>query len=422
MSNTLAIAATTATLRNLLLGQVPSLDSDLADLEVTTQPPDLARKGVTKAQLNLFLYQTVVNAAWRNLDMPRQVRPGETAAPPLALNLHYMITAYGRGDSDNDALNHRVLGGAMSVLHDHMVLGRGEISVALPNNDLADQFERLRITPLAFSPEEMWKLWTTFQTPYRVSMGYEVTVVLIDSRTPVRASLPVLRRGDADRGVTAVAGAAPSLKQIRYPRSQPAARLGEDIVIIGEQLRVADTIARFTSLRLAAPVELAPTAGSGAGEVNVHLPDKADDAGALSRWAPGFYTVGLVVKRSGVPPIASNEGVFALAPRIGVAPSNAAAGTVNLTLTCEPRIATGQTVRLLISKHPKLPPESIPPNSITTPADAAQPSTLTFSVPGVAAGVYTVRLRVDGADSVPVVYSGTPPVPSFDPAQQVTVT
>jgi hypothetical protein len=310
----------------------------------------------------------------------------------------------------------------MSVLHDHMVLDRSEIRAALPNNDLADQFERLRITSLAFSPEEMWKLWTTFQTPYRVSMGYEVTVVLIDSRTPARASLPVLRRGEADRGVTAVASAAPSLKEIRYPRSQSAVRLGEDIVIAGEHLGVADTIARFTSLRLVTPVTLVPIDGSVPGEINVHLPDKATDAMALARWAPGFYTVGLVVKRSGIPPIGSNEVVFALAPRVGVAPNRAAAGIVKLTLTCAPRIAEGQIVLLLLGKNPRLPPESFPPDTITTPLDTGQPSTLTFSVPGVAAGVYTVRLRVDGVDSVPVVYSGTPPVPSFDPAQQVTVT
>ncbi len=141
----------------------------------------------------------------------------------------------------------------MSVLHDHMVLDRSEIRAALPNNDLADQFERLRITPLAFSPEEMWKLWTTFQTPYRVSMGYEVTVVLIDTRTPARASLPVLQRGEADRGVTAVARAAPSLKEIGYPRSQPAVRLGEDIVIAGER-------------RARGPRSAVCGAGSGSGE------------------------------------------------------------------------------------------------------------------------------------------------------------
>ena len=105
MSNALAIAACTATLRNLLLAGIPALDSSLSDLQVTTQPPDLARRNVTTSQLNVFLYQTVVNAAWRNLDMPRQVRPGETGAPPLPLNLHYLLTAYGRGENDNDAVS-----------------------------------------------------------------------------------------------------------------------------------------------------------------------------------------------------------------------------------------------------------------------------------------------------------------------------
>ena len=42
--------------------------------------------------------------------MPRQLRPGESGTPPLALNLHYLLTAYGRGESDNDAVSHRVHG------------------------------------------------------------------------------------------------------------------------------------------------------------------------------------------------------------------------------------------------------------------------------------------------------------------------
>ncbi len=415
MSNTLAIAAATNTLRNLLLSGIPLLDADLSDLEVTAQPPDLARKGVTKAQLNVFLYQTILNGAWRNLDMPRQVRSGEVGAPPLALNLHYLITAYGRGESDNDAMSHRVLGGAMSVLHDHPVLGRDEIGVALSNNDLGEQFERLRITPLAMTIEEMSKLWTVFQTQYRVSAAYEVTVVLIDSRTPVRSALPVLRRGQEDRGVATVAGLAPALHEISPPRSQPAARLGEDIVIVGEQLTIADTTGRFTSSRLAQPIELAPTSGSSSAEFIVHLPDKTEDATALSRWVPGFYTVALVVKKSGVPPIASNEIAFALAPQITVSPTSATPGTVNLTMTCEPRIVAGQRVLLLFGDR------QVEPDSITNPADASQPTTLAFTVPGVAAGSYVVRLRVDGVDSIPVIYGGAPPVPSFDPAQMVTV-
>lgn len=415
MSNALAIAATTATLRNLLLAQIPVLDGDLSDLEVTTQPPDVARKGVTKAQLNLFLYQTVMNGAWRNLDMPLQVRSGESGAPPLALNLHYLATAYGRGESDNDTVSHRVLGGAMSVLHDHPLLGRGEIGVALPGNDLGDQFERLRITPLAMGVEELSKLWTAFQTQYRVSAAYQVTVVLIDSRIPARSALPVLTRGSDDRGVKTLAGSAPVLSEIRLPRFQHAARLGEDITIVGRQLASADATLRFTSSRLTQPIELAPQPDAGGTELMVHLPDKTEDANALSRWAPGFYAAALVVKQNGLPPIASNELAFALAPRIGVTPNTAAPGTVNLTLTCEPRIVTGQRVLLLFGDR------QADAASITTPVDTTQPTTLNFTLSDVASGSYVVRLRVDGVDSIPVIQSGTPAMPAFDPAQKVTV-
>lgn len=415
MSNALAIAATTASLRNLLLSQMPTLDADLSDLEVTTQPPDLARKGITKAQLNLFLYQTALNGAWRNMDMPRQVRPGETGAPPLALNLHYLITAYGRGESDNDVVSHRVLGGAMSVLHDHPLLSRSEIGLALPNNDLAEQFERLKITPLPMALEELSKLWAAFQTQYRISAAYEVTVLLIDSRTPVRSALPVLTRGEGDRGVATVASTAPQLREIRPLRSQPAARLGEDVAILGDGLTSTDTMVRFVSPRLAQPIELAPNSGGSSSQIDVHLPSKTEDANALSRWAPGFYTVALVQKRSGVPPISSNELAFALAPQITVTPLVIPPGPVTLTLTCEPRIVAGQRILLLGGGG------QLEPASVVTPADPTQPTTLTFTAPGAPPGRYVLRLRVDGVDSIPVIQSGTPPLPSFDPAQTVTV-
>ena len=415
MSNTLAIAATTSTLRNLLLTQIPSLDSDLSDLEVTIAPPDLARKGITKAQLNLFLYQTVMNGAWRNLDAPRQVRPGETGSPPLALNLHYLVTAYGRGEADNDGVSHRVLGGAMSVLHDHPVLSQSEIASSLPNNDLAAQFERLRITPLAVGVEEMSRLWTVFQTQYRISTAYEVTVVLIDSRAQTRAALPVLTRGPGDRGIATTTGAAPNIDEIRPPNLQPAARQGEDIYIVGSQLQSADAVVRFTSTRLKQPIEIAPQPGGTASEIRIHLPDETDDPNAMSDWVPGFYTAALVVTHAGVPPLLSNPAAFALAPRITASPTTAPPGTLNLTLTSAPRIASDQRVVLILGER------QIMPSTVTSPVDVTQPTQLTFSVPGVNAGSYVVRLRVDGADSIPVVYSGTPPVPSFDPDQKVTV-
>ncbi|HEV7518237.1 MAG TPA: Pvc16 family protein, partial [Thermoanaerobaculia bacterium] len=83
MSNALAIAAATATLQHLL-GQVARVD---------LLSPDNAGKA-SGDRVNLFLYQTSLDAAWRNQDMPGRVKPGETAGPPLPLNLYYLLTAY----------------------------------------------------------------------------------------------------------------------------------------------------------------------------------------------------------------------------------------------------------------------------------------------------------------------------------------
>ena len=413
MSNVLAIAATTRTLRNLLLAQMPLLDSELSDLEVTLQPPDLARKGITKAQLNLFLYQVVANAAWRNMDMPGQVRPGETAPPALALNLHYLITAWGRGDSDSEALSHRVLAAAMSTLHDRPVLDPTDIRNALPDNDLAGQFERVRLTPLAQSVDELSRLWTAFQTNYRVSTAYEATVVLIDSGASSRAPLPVLRRGPEDRGVIAGTGAAAVLETLDYPRSQPAVRLGEDIVLGGRQLTLDHAVVRFSSPRLDAPIDRPPTAGETRGTLAVHLGTAAEDPDALARWAPGVYTVALRVERPGLPALLSNELPLVLAPSITLSPLATAPGDVLLDVACSPRLRDGQRVFLLFGDR------QLPPQSISNPGDAHQPTALVFSIPAVGAGTYTVRLRVDGADSIPVDFSGS--APAFDASQQVVV-
>jgi hypothetical protein len=413
MSNVLAIAATTRTLRNLLLAQMPVLDTELSDLEVTLQPPDVARKGISKAQLNLFLYQVVANAAWRNLDLPGQVRPGETAPPPLALNLHYVITAWGRGESDIDALSHRVLAAAMSALHDRGVLDGNDIRNALADNDLASQIERVRVTPLPQSVDELSRLWTAFQTNYRTSAVYEAAVVLIDSQAATRAPLPVLRRGAQDRGVIASASAAAVLEALDCPRHQSAVRLGEDIVLNGRQLGTQDAVARFSSPRLDAPIDIAPLAGE-AGSLRVHLADSSEDTTAAARWAPGIYTVALRVQPPGLPPLLSNELPLALAPRIALGSLAAAAGDFVLNLTCTPRIRDGQRVFLLFGDR------VLVPASLSNPADTQQPTALAFQLTGVAAGTYTVRLRVDGADSIPVDFSGG--VPAFAANQQVVVT
>jgi hypothetical protein len=368
----------------------------------------------------VFLFQTVANAAWRNQNLPTQAGPGELGRPPLALNLHYLLTAYG-DDTDDESVSHRVLGGAMSVLHDHALLGRDEIRGVLAGNDLAEQFERLRVTPLTLPMDEMSKLWTALQTNYRVSAGYEVTVVLIDSLSPGRAPLPVLRRGKDDRGPAASAQLAPQLRELLYPRAQQAARLGERVILKATPLDRAKTSLRLSSTRLAAPLLLPPLPGNAPDEIAFELPAAADPAAA--DWVSGWYTVAAVVGGVDEPKLVSNELAFALAPTIAIAPvisvnaDDPALRDVAINLTAVPRCRAGQRVLLAFGDRQidALSPPVPPP--LPAPPPAYDPD---FAVVGVApAQTALVRLRVDGVDSIPVIQTGAPPLPAFDPAQQV---
>ena len=171
MSDSLAIAAVTSALRQRLQR---TLDASLPGTRVTIRPPDKARDSQTGNQVNLFLFQTSPNASWRNVAM-EPAGPGGLRQPPLALNLLYLMSAHGRDDDDPEPFSHRLLGEAMRVLHEQPVLDLAELGPAP-----AGGVDRVRVTLQPLSLEEMTKLWTIFQTPYRLSVVYEATVVLID--------------------------------------------------------------------------------------------------------------------------------------------------------------------------------------------------------------------------------------------------
>jgi hypothetical protein len=407
LSNPLAIAAVTATVRNLLVQGI-TVEAELADTTVTAQPPDRARNTATNNQINIFLYQTAVNGDLRNTDLPRQVKPGEVGQPPLPLNLYYLLTAYGR-DND-DVFSHRLLGRAMSILHDHPLLGAAEVEASLPGNDLHQQLERVRITPQPLSLEEMSNLWNTFQTEYRISAAYQISVVLIESARAVRAGLPVLTRGPEDRGVPAqpdLTPPFPALREIVLPNRQESARLGDALMLVGHHLEGDAVTVRFTSPRLADPIDIAPLPEPTATEIGVQIPDDP------ATWVPGFYQVAILVERPAGTVRLTNELTFALAPRIlAIDPNPAprdAFGAVTLQITCSPDVRPEQRAALLLGDR-----------EVRANPRAAPTNTLVFAVPAAAPGQHFVRLRIDGVDSLLVDRSVTPPV--FDQTQQVTIT
>jgi hypothetical protein len=464
VSSALAIASVTAVLRDLLHNGL--IDQDVSsnlggDVKVTALPPDRITTGDhEQSQLNLFLYQVTPNAGWRNFGLPSRDRRGDSvAAPPLAIDLHYLLSAYGAQDFHAEIL----LGYAMQLLHETPMLGRDAIRTALgapvlvnasdglpatlaalSTSALADQVEQIKITPQTLNTEETSKLWTALQARYRAAAAYHVSVVLIDSRQRVRVALPVLRRGEEDRGVDAQANATqPNITRLRLPHQQSSALVGDEIRLQIENAAGFSAI-RFTHTRLEASFEV-PNAGVanveddlGAPElaVPVTTPVIAPNGSVLPPWFAGNYAVAVVVDQ-GTKRFTSKEVVFSLAPRILTVPQNPLTadglGMATLTITCTPPIRLAriddthtrfdQKVELLLGGGfgQPLVPQPPPANAAPPPPQPLGLETLVFVFPVTAAdaGDYLPRLRVDDVEMPVVDWSKTPP--EFDWSRKVTI-
>lgn len=197
MSNTLAIAGVSAALKHLLatgMARHRVAEALGAAVTVSVLSPDLVPRSDHGPYLNLFLYQVTENAALRNVAPPSRAAGATSAGnPPLALDLHYLLTAYGAAELHAEVL----LGTALSTLHEHPVLQQDRLRAALTPTgadddplppafqalarcDLAEQEELLRITPSALNLLEMSRIFSAAQSPYRPSVGFRISVVLID--------------------------------------------------------------------------------------------------------------------------------------------------------------------------------------------------------------------------------------------------
>ena len=410
MSNGFAIAAVTSTLKLLL-------ESHLNLHPVSTLPPDKARNGNAGDQINLFLYHTTVDAAWRNMDIPHQVRPGEIGQPPLPLNLFYLITAYGA--NDDDLQSQRLLGQAMSVLHDHPLLGSAEIDSIAHESDLQNQLERVRITLQPMSVDEMSKLWMIFQTQYRISTTYQVSVVLIDSTRTTQTNLPVLKRNIAVRPFRQ-----PVIDEILpvTDGSLPAAiMLGGQLKIKGQNLQ--GNKGDVVKVSLGTEISTVPPDSLSAKQILVTL----SDALQLSAGVNGAQVVQQIVYgtpldpkssldelKAAVKPLPSdphsgfesNIMSFVLSPTItkDITSEEVGGHTAQLTVTLSPEVGKSQRVVLLLDElNPPTTRAALaisfnaPPRD--KPNDPATSPTITIPITGVAPGQYLVRVQVDGAGS-----------------------
>lgn len=427
MSSALAIAGVTAVLRDLLNdGLINHNVSGVLGSTVTVSvlPPDrvVAAGGTEASQLNLFLHQVTPNSGWRNEGLPSRDGAGRQrlSNPPLALDLHYLLSAYTNGGELHTEI---LLGYAMQLLHENPVLTRAAIQTALnPSPDvgtalppalralvdsgLEHQIEQIRITPEYLNTEEVSKLWTAIQSHFRPTAAYMASVVLIESTLPRRSPLPVLTRGafDAttgrDRGVVvepSLVAPVPMLDAVMPPNGQPVARLNEAIDLAGHHLDGANREVLLANDRFAVDEALTAAGTGGAALIQFTIPlARAGD------FPVGVYRVGARLVRPGEAEAReANRLAMTLAPHITGLPMAVVrdgTGTASFNIAFHPALRAGQTVSLVLGQ------QEFEPEPFTPPV-----TSLAFVIPQAPVGNHLARLRIDGIDSPVIDRSVVPP-------------
>jgi hypothetical protein len=398
MSTALAIGAVTAVMRRLLEEEMGRISDSLGKTpDVTVLPPTSSSSPDPTPEtdrLNLFLYQATPNTGWRNVGLPSRNSRGDLIDnPPLALDLHYLLTAYSKEPLHAEIL----LGAAMQRLHEASVLPRETIrsllgtlpqrplatfsEKAVVTAGLAEQVEQIKISLQVMGTEEISKLWTALSAQYRPTAVYQVSVVLIERPISTHTALPVI-----EPRIHVLPWQSPVLTDVSPQLVTP----GGQLTLSGQNLAGEQVSIDFGSVAVA-PDRLSDR------EIVVTVP---------SGLRAGVNTVQVIHALDFGPPSGRHRGKesnvmpFVLRPTIHhpIPDAVSQGGTVGVTLQVDPVIGKSQRVVLLLNE---LDAKGITAAySAVADQRAVDSSPLTIPVPGVKTGDYLVRLQVDGAESL----------------------
>jgi hypothetical protein len=423
MSTALAIAGVTQVLRDLLNDRF--VNENVAgqigqSVTVSTLPPDkvVQQNGVEVTQLNVFLRHVTPNIGWRNEGLPSRDNSGRNrlSNPPLALDLHYLVSAYGAADLHAEIL----LGYAMQMLHEAPFITREQIRRAinpapdaanvlpdwlraLRDSGLENQLEQLKITPEYLSTEEMSKFWTSTLAHYRPSAAYQVSVVLIQAQQPAPLPLPVLTRHIGAR--SEVAPSVPTLVRVEPDAGQSTVEMGKTVKLEGFALDGTQQKVVLTNDRFAIELDIDP-AGGNSREVRFTI-----DGSLAAQLPAGMYQVAVRVKRPDDSQVRiSNRLPLALAPKPLNLPLSipAPGGAASITVNLQPQARAGQTIRLVLGN-----------TEYASEPITATTSQVAFAITGAKPGEYLTRVRVDGVDSHIIKADDT--VPAYLPDRRIQI-
>ena len=409
MSNSLAIAAVTSSLRYVLDRSLQAAHAgQVGGAAVTTvHPSELATSDVAgSAGINVFCYLATPNHAWNLSDLPTRRGDGSlTARPVAAVDLHYLVTCYGE---EPRLEPQRLLGRVVIALKATSVLTRDVVTAALDlyaddadtaflaDSDLADEVELVKLSPTPLSLEEMSKLWGVLDAPYLLSQTYLATVVLVSAEAAPTLALPVLGRSI---GVSPYAP--PRIESVVTQPPDLAVTAGTELLLTGSGL--VPSVAGSVSVSVG-QAELSPEEDPRADAVRVivgnAVPAGLHGISVRHRSLPGA---------DGDPPArvtaTSNSLPLLVRPFVTV-------GTVDATsaaLTVSPPLQAGQKVSVLLTRLDDAGADAANELTIVLPPVAtgqAPMSSVVLARDVLLPGEWLVRVQVDGVQSVPGLVDG----------------
>lgn len=186
-----AIASITALLKRLLGNEIirQFTHASIGDVMITALPPDRISLGSEeRAQLNLHLYRVTPNSTRQHASMLSQHAASPTRFP-LALDLHYLLAAYGEKELQSEAL----LGCAMQLFHENPLMtpealrslltpqngSSTDLQEILSTSTVIDQLQAVKISAEFLSIDDLSKLWASWQAHARPALTYQVSMVLL---------------------------------------------------------------------------------------------------------------------------------------------------------------------------------------------------------------------------------------------------
>jgi hypothetical protein len=390
-----SIAAVTAALSQHLQTAVNAVPG-VGGATVTNRRPD-APTGAAVSRINVFLLQVTPNASFRSADAPFRRQDGSLIQRPrAAVDLHYVISCYG---DDAAFIPQILLGIVASALHARPVLTREMITATLANpqyaslatSDLGAEVERVKLTPMPMSLEELSRTWSVlFQTPYTLSVAYQAGVVFLDHPEAVISAPAVL-----SPQVSVQPGRSPLIESVG---AASGGILANDSVLLltGQRLRAqqGETRVRLTGDGSETVVAGgAAPAGAGANDLTVRLPlaTHPDLRAGIQGVQVTHYLPLSDASPTLYPLFASDMAAWVLHPRVVTA---VVGGGNTLDVDLAPPVRAGQTVQVeLVGLDGAI------AHGIRLAPPVADTTSLAFPLTGAPSGTWRVRARVEGAES-----------------------